>query len=351
MTTASNLTSLSNESVRRETQGAAGFSDIAVLHALNAAVIITDVAGKVTFWNPFAEKLYGWTSEEVIGQSIMGITVATETEEEAARHMAALRAGGSWAGEFAVRCKSGEFIPALVTLSPLRDAQGEMSAIVGISQDLRGHKQVEEQLQSARAELERRVEERTEELKKANESLRDLSARLLQIRDQEARRLARELHDSIGQMLAAIGMNIATVQSQAEKLDLAGARAVADNQVLVKQISDEIRTISYLLHPPMLDEGGLASALRWYVDGFGTRSKIKVELEVPSDLERLPDEMETTIFRMVQECLTNIHRHSGSETAAIRVCKQGHEIVVSAEDSGVGIPAEKLRLAQKVGVG
>ena len=216
--------------------------------------------------------------------------------------------------------------------------------IVGVSQDISGRKQIEKELQSARGELERRVEERTEELRRANENLRDLSARLLQVRDQEARRLARELHDSVGQMLAAIGMNVATVQLQVEKLDEAGARAMADNSVLVKQISDEIRTISYLLHPPMLDEVGLASALRWYADGFSVRSKIKVEMHVPSDLARLPTEMETTIFRMVQECLTNIHRHSGSKTAVIRMRQQGSQILVVAEDSGVGFPADKLDL-------
>jgi PAS domain S-box-containing protein len=96
-------------------KGVGGLSDLKVLQALNAAVIITDVAGLVTHWNPFAEKLYGWTAEEVVGQSIMGITVATETAGEAARHMAQLQAGKSWAGEFGVRCKDGKFLPALVT--------------------------------------------------------------------------------------------------------------------------------------------------------------------------------------------------------------------------------------------
>jgi PAS domain S-box-containing protein len=317
-------------------------SDIPILEALQAAVIVTDVSGTITFWNPSAEKLYGWSAEEVVGQNIMGITVSADTAEEAAQHMASLMGGKSWAGEFAVRCKNGEFLPALVTLSPLFDAAGATVGIVGVSQDLTGQKQIERQLQCAREELEKRVQERTEELRRANESLRDLSARLLQIRDQEARRLARELHDSVGQMLVAIGMNVATVQAQAEKLDEAGASALAENNLLVKQISDEIRTISYLLHPPLLDEMGLASALRWYVEGFSARSKVKVELQVPSNLRRLPPEMETTIFRVVQECLTNIHRHSGSPSAVIRVGEKGSQIVVAAEDAGAGFPADKL---------
>ena len=325
--------------------------DIPILEALQAAVIVTDVAGTITYWNPAAEKLYGWASEEVVGQSIMGITVANETAEEAAQHMASLLAGESWAGEFAVRCKNGEFLPALVTLSPLFDAAGATVGIVGVSQDLTGRKRIEKQLQSAREELEKRVEERTEELRRANESLRDLSARLLQIRDQESRRLARELHDSVGQMLVAMGINVATVQAQVEKLDEAGASAVAENGELVQQISDEIRTISYLLHPPLLDEMGLASALRWYVEGFSARSKIKVELQVSDNLRRLPAEMETTIFRLVQECLTNIHRHSGSQTAVIRLHEQDSKIVVSAEDAGVGFPADKLDRAPEAWTG
>jgi signal transduction histidine kinase len=254
-----------------------------------------------------------------------------------------MMAGHGWSGEFAVRCKNGELLPALVTLSPLFDEQGTTTiGIVGVSQDLKARKQVEDELCEARAELERRVEARTEELGRANENLRDLSASLLQIRDQEGRRLARELHDSVGQLLVAIGMNIAVVQAQADKLDEAGARAVAENGVLVQEITNEIRTISHLLHPPMLDEVGLASALRWYIDGFRTRSGITVAMHVPTDLGRLSAETETAMFRVIQECLTNIHRHSGSSTAAIRVYKEGEHIVVAAEDSGKGIPPEQL---------
>jgi len=117
--------------------------------------------------------------------------------------------------------------------------------------------------------------------------------------------------------------------------------AVADNAQLVDQVSREIRTISYLLHPPLLDIAGLASALRWYVDGFSERSKIKVELEIPDSFSRLPDELEIAIFRIVQECLTNIHRHSGSSTATIRLYQEGNCLTVQVQDSGKGIPSEK----------
>jgi signal transduction histidine kinase len=123
---------------------------------------------------------------------------------------------------------------------------------------------------------------------------------------------------------------------------------------MVEQISSEIRTISHLLHPPLLDAAGLASALRWYVDGFSERSKIKVELDIPAELRRLPDEMEIAIFRMVQECLTNIHRHSGGSSAAIRVGVEDHGIFVEVQDYGKGIPRHKqleLTTSGRTGVG
>ena len=151
-------------------------------------------------------------------------------------------------------------------------------------------KWTEEQLRKAHDELEQRVQERTADLNMANESLRELSGSLQQIRDEERRQIARDLHDSAGQLLAALSLNIAVIQSQSHKLDSAGAAAVSENAVLVEQISREIRTISHLLHPPLLDVAGLASALRWYVDGFSERSKIKVDLDIPDEFRRLSDE-------------------------------------------------------------
>jgi signal transduction histidine kinase len=210
-------------------------------------------------------------------------------------------------------------------------------SILAMGESRRRHHQT---LRKALGQLEDRVQERTADLDAANENLRELSARLLQLQDEERRRIARELHDSVGQLLAALSMNLSAVRTDVERLAQT-ANALSDSENLVQQMSSEVRTISHLLHPPLLDEAGLSSALRWYVDGFSVRSKIMVDLDLPQDLGRLPRESETAIFRVVQECLTNIHRHSGSSIARIRLRQREREVVVEVEDKGRGIPAEK----------
>jgi len=198
----------------------------------------------------------------------------------------------------------------------------------------------EKVLLAAQVELEDAVRQRTVDLDRTNQNLRELSTRLMQLQDDERRRLARELHDSVGQMLAALGMNLAAVGTDIERLTKT-ANTVNDSAALVQELSQEVRTISHLLHPPLLDEAGLASALRWYTEGFAQRSKINVDLEVPADFGRLDRESETAIFRTVQECLTNIHRHSGSRTARIRIAASNGQVCVEVEDRGNGIPPEK----------
>src|ERR1700674_1828931 len=188
------------------------------------------------------------------------------------------------------------------------------------------------------------VKERTVELDRTNQNLRELSARLMQLQDDERRRIARELHDSVGQMLAALGMNLAAVGSDIERLTKA-ANTVNDSAALVQELSREVRTISHLLHPPLLDEVGLSSALHLYVEGFAERSKIKVDLEIPVDFGRLSRESETTIFRVVQECLTNIHRHSASQVARIHIYRSENEVRVEVQDEGKGMsPAKRLEM-------
>jgi len=141
-------------------------------------------------------------------------------------------------------------------------------------------------------------------------------------------------------MLAALTMNLSAVRSDVDRLTKTAA-ALNDSETLVREMSSEVRTISHLLHPPLLDEAGLSSALRWYVDGFAQRSGIRVDLDLPQNQGRLPSELETAIFRVVQECLTNIHRHSESAVAKIRLRQRDNQILVDVQDEGKGIPPEK----------
>src|SRR5579863_1435012 len=180
------------------------------------------------------------------------------------------------------------------------------------------------------------------ERKKAEQSLRMLSAKLLQLQDDERRHIARELHDSASQKLAALAMTIFSLIETLRESAPQFATAAEEAQALVEQLSQEIRTTSYLLHPPMLDELGLDSTLRWYVEGFEKRSGIKTQLELGVSEQRLPPELERTIFRTIQEALTNIHRHSGSPTALIRLQSNSSSVVLEIQDQGKGIERNQL---------
>jgi len=215
----------------------------------------------------------------------------------------------------------------------------------GVVLDVTERKQAEEDLKQAHRELEQRVRERTAELSAAEASLRALSGRLLQMQDNERRRIARELHDSAGQLLVALKLNLGHLQRRPEQLS-PNSPKLEESMGLIDQLSQELRTISHLLHPPLLDELGLISAVRWYVEGFSERSKIPVSLELSPHLGRHSNELETAVFRIIQECLTNIHRHSGSSTASVEINCDAEQIVVEVRDQGKGIspkPKESAR--------
>jgi signal transduction histidine kinase len=171
------------------------------------------------------------------------------------------------------------------------------------------------------------------------DSLHRLSKRLLTLQDEERRNIARHLHETVAQTLAALKMNLAKA-NRSELVHAENLRALLDESMqLVDESTQEIRTVSYLLHPPLLDEAGLLPALRWYVAGFAERSGIKVKLDVLRELGRLPKDVETAAFRIVQESLTNVHRHSKSATAEVRILGQGNTLRVDVEDAGVGMAA------------
>jgi signal transduction histidine kinase len=179
--------------------------------------------------------------------------------------------------------------------------------------------------------------------RKAEEYLRELTTRTLKLQDDQARRIARELHDSAGQYLAAIQMNLSAMERDSSSLSALQVKRISDSIEMVSCCTTEIRTLSYLLHPPLLDEMGLASALEVYSEGFSGRSGIQVELDISKDFERLPTDTETALFRIVQQSLANIHRHSGSRTAKITVRRDAKEATLTISDEGHGMNPEVLK--------
>lgn len=217
--------------------------------------------------------------------------------------------------------------------------------------DYLDRKRAEAQLRASQAELEQKVQERTRDLLTASQELRELSARILQAQDEERRRLARELHDGVGQLLAAAGMELANAAGSPELLTSDAQTSLSNLQSLIAQVNRDIRTMSYLLYPPLLDEVGLKSALAEYIHGFAQRSHIEVSLDLPSRLSRLDRGLELCLFRIVQEALTNIHRHSESKTAAIRIAGDDGKLTLEIMDRGKGISREKLAEIQAKGSG
>jgi PAS domain S-box-containing protein len=321
----------------------------AMLASINAAIIATDLPGKIIYWNEFAEKLYGWPSADLLNRDLV------ELADEGDQVRDAVTTGGSWRGILKLKGKDGASFTPFATFSPVLNFDKMPLGMVGIIHDIPGTNGTEarlpQPLRESRRDLEKRAHERTTELNAANDNLRELSGRLLRMQDDERRRIARELHDSVGQLLAAVSINSASVEAEAAKLSPVAARALSENAGLVGEINKEIRTISHLLHPPLLDEAGLTSALSWYIRGFSERSNIKVAVDIPPDFFRPPEEMEIAIFRIVQESLTNIHRHSGSMQASVRLAHIGDRVVVEIKDSGKGMSSRPEMRARREGVG
>jgi PAS domain S-box-containing protein len=245
-------------------------------------------------------------------------------------------------------------------LHPIRDDQGQVIFLHPTGIDITDRKLSEEKLRKLTENLESEVRARTKELEDRNADivrqsnlLRVLSRRLMAVQDEERRRIARELHDSAGQLLSVLSINLSAVARQAKLTAPELGDQTEECHRIVEQLTQEIRTMSYLLHPPLLEELGLSAALDWYVKGLNERAGMDIRLDIPKKFGRLPDDLELVVFRVVQECLTNTHRHSGSKTASIRLLMQNGALTLEVKDQGRGMPAEKLAeiLAHGSGVG
>ena len=336
-----------------------------IVDSSDDAIVSKTLEGIITSWNAGAERLFGYTANEAIGRPIWMIIPSDRRHEETT--ILERISQGERIDHFDTvrRRKDGTTLDISLSISPVRDSSGKIIGASKIARDISGRKRLNRELQDSEQRfreladaLDTQVRFRTQELRRRNDEilqqsdqLSDLSGRLMRAQDEERRRIARDLHDSVGQNLAVLGMNLAALENDAKHDPARFSKSIKDAKDLVQALTQEIRTTSYLLHPPLLDESGLSSALRWYTDGLAKRSGLSIELDIPDDLERFSPEIELAIFRLVQECLTNIHRHSGSKTAVIRIACKSDKIYAEVQDHGKGISQERLAEIQSQGVG
>ena len=269
---------------------------------------------------------------------------ADDRELSLALWLRCVQSGEAYEAEYRLRSADGLYRWFRARAVPLRDPQGAILKWYGTCTDIHDRKMLEQSIRDSAAELERKVDLRTVELRR-------LSARLLSLQDEERRRIAREIHDGLGQELAAAKMILDGILVKDSSAPV--KQAAVDASDLVDRAIKQVRTISHLLHPPLLDEVGLVSALRWFLEGLSERSGIEIQLDVdPPDLRRLEPDLETAIFRVIQEALTNMFRHSGAHNGHVSLKESEGQVVVVVSDDGKGIGEQVVQLRpESVGVG
>jgi PAS domain S-box-containing protein len=297
----------------------------AIVDTSDDAIIGKTLGGTITSWNAGAERLYGYKAEEMIGKSIYEIVPHSRAEQlrvilerlshgERVDHLETQR-----------HRRDGKLLDVELTVSPLQDDRGKVVGASAIARDITERKRLEQ-------------------------SLHQLSARILQAQDEERRRIAREIHDSTVQKLALLALNMA--QLQATSLPDKANGMLKNSEQLTRECVQELRTLSYVLHPPMMDELGLASALRIYIEGLSQRSGVEINLEADEDWPRLPHEVEMALFRVAQEGLSNVLRHSSSKSAAVKLSQQdGIELSVRDQGTGMKFNPADANSSSPVGVG
>jgi PAS domain S-box-containing protein len=300
------------------------------------AIFLLDTEGTVQTWNEGARRLKGYEASEIIGQNF-SIFYPQESNECGWPKFELEQAAKDGRFEdqgWRVR-KDGSKFWANVIITALRDQERKLLGFGKVTRDLTERMNAQEAL------------------RESEQKLRELSLHLLRTQDQERRRIGRDLHDSLGQILGVLKMQLDMAAKcgdlQAALTDVRACSKLAEDSI------KEVRTISYLLYPPMLEEFGLKSAIYWYLEGFSQRSGIESDVEASADFPRLSADVELALFRVLQESLTNVHRHSGSRTAQIKLFTQGDRAVLEICDQGKGLnipPSEsKPEWASSHGVG
>jgi PAS domain S-box-containing protein len=283
------------------------------------AIFALDPEGRIVSWNEGAERIKGYRAEEILGQHMSRFYTPEDIER---RHPAHLLEAAETEGRvedegWRVR-KDGSRLWANGTITALRDDGGNLRGFVKVMRDLTERRQ---------AEL----------------AISELSGRLLQVQDEERRRMARELHDSTSPLLTALIARLYNARYRTGDLDATTARVIDEGLKLAEDTSNVIRTVSSLLHPPLLEDSGLLATLRWHLTGFANRTGIQVVMDLPEELRRLPRDAEIALFRIAQECLMNILAHSGSPLAKVRLGVDQGSLKLEVADEGRGIPSGVLK--------
>lgn len=314
------------------------------------AIFLLSPEGRIMTWNAGAERIKGYNASEIIGEHFSRF-YSREAKEGGwpDRELEIAASAGRFTDEgWRVR-KDGSTFWASVVITALRNpSSGELRGFSKVTRDLTERRALEERTQELNKELRARMAQLTEsrrQLELRNLELQRLSGQLVTLQDEERRRISRELHDDLGQELIALKMNLDTAPEFPSRPD---AIRLTGNALA------KVRNISYLLHPPLLDESGLIPALHLFIDGLRKRGSLRITLDCkPDSFPRLSREVETSIFRVIQEALTNVQRHSGSTDARIEAHVQTDRVFLRIRDFGVGIPIDELtgRPAISPGVG
>lgn len=304
-----------------------------LLNTIGQAVIVTDISGKITFWNHAAEAMYGWKFYEVISLNISDVVVIPgQYLKQAKIIMEQLSQGKTWSGEFAVQKRDGTMIPIYVTNSPVYNENNKITGVIGVSTDMSQRKKDEEDLIIA------------------NYNLRILSDYLQNIREDERKRIAREIHDELGQQLTAIKMDVSSlykkqiINNPEQEQKLSGLFVLIDNTIKT------VRKIASDLRPAILDDLGLEEAIKWQIAEFTKRTGIPMKFISTIEDEKFSEAISTCVFRVFQEALTNITRHANASHVVSKLCHESGELLFTIRDNGVGFDIEKSGKIRSMGL-
>jgi PAS domain S-box-containing protein len=311
------------------------------------AIYALDAEGNVSSWNEGAARLKGYAASEILGRHFSCFYSQEDIQAgKPQRELENAARDGRVEDEgWRVR-KDGSRFWANVSVTAIRDSLGTLIGFAKVTRDFTDRMRAQAALRTANVELTAEVAVRKSaeaRLATSEKSLRDLSLHLLRTQDEERKRIGRDLHDSLGQYLAVLKMNLESLESTSGTNSAGNAEQLTSAVRLADDALREVRTISYLLYPPLLEEMGLKSAIPWYLDGFSKRSQIETTFEADPDFGRMSAEGELALFRILQEGLTNVHRHSGSESAAVRLLRVNGEAVLEIADRGKGISPQLLQ--------